>query len=141
MLLEQLLFTNKTEKRFYPLPVCRDKSRKHPSPMLSEVFASSTVPEYQDCLTTCLRAEGLDVHPQVTMSFSDNVVRRLPHVAAWFTEANPPPGLNRDINRIVNQNGSNTVYIIREDKSTSILNFLIFEFSLTAFSPSPNFPR
>ena len=31
----------------------------------SEVFTSSTAPEYQYCLTTCLRAEGLDVHPQV----------------------------------------------------------------------------
>ena len=82
--------------------------------MLSKVFTSSTVPEYQDCLTTCLRAWDLDKHPKVTISFSDNVVHRPPHVTGWFTEANPSPGFNRDINRIVNQNDSNTVYIIQE---------------------------
>lgn len=77
--------------RFYPLPVSQDFSCKYPSPMLSKVFTSSTVPEYQNCLTTCLRAEGLDKYPQVTISFSDNVVRRLLHVTKWFTQANPPP--------------------------------------------------
>ena len=102
--------------------------------MLSKVFTSSTVPEYQDCLTTCLRAWDLDKHPKVTISFSDNVVHRLPHVAAWFTQANPLLGFNRDINRIVEQNDSNTAYIIREDIMLGLSMQMPFK---KAHSPQP----
>nr|DAV35189.1 MAG TPA: hypothetical protein [Caudoviricetes sp.] len=35
--------------------------------MLFKVFVSNTVPEYQNCLITYLRATNLDKYPQVTI--------------------------------------------------------------------------
>ena len=43
-----------------------------------KVFVSNTVPEYQNCLITYLRAWNLDKYSKVTISFFSNVVHSLP---------------------------------------------------------------